>query len=42
MIVLLISYFIFGIYPFGDESVLVLDLSGQYVYYYENLRCKSI
>ncbi|MDE6747268.1 MAG: YfhO family protein, partial [Oscillospiraceae bacterium] len=38
MIVLLVSYFIFGIYPFGDESVLVLDLSGQYVYYYENLR----
>ncbi|MBQ3205577.1 MAG: hypothetical protein IJB37_03400, partial [Peptococcaceae bacterium] len=26
------------IYPFGDESVLVLDLNGQYVYYFENLR----
>lgn len=38
MTVLLISYFIFGIYPFGDESVLVLDLNGQYVYYFENLR----
>lgn len=38
MIILLISYFIFGIYPFGDESVLVLDLNGQYVYYFENLR----
>lgn len=38
MLILLISYFIFGIYPFGDESVLVLDLNGQYVYYYENLR----
>lgn len=37
-LVLLIAYFIFGIYPFGDESVLVLDLNGQYVYYYENLR----
>lgn len=37
-LVLLISYFIFGIYPFGDESVLVLDLNGQYVYYFENLR----
>ncbi|MDE7290160.1 MAG: YfhO family protein [Oscillospiraceae bacterium] len=34
----MISYFIFGLYPFGDESVLVLDLNGQYVYYYENLR----
>lgn len=38
MIILLVSYFIFGIYPFGDESVLVLDLNGQYVYYFENLR----
>jgi len=38
MLILLVSYFIFGIYPFGDESVLVLDLNGQYVYYFENLR----
>lgn len=37
-IILLIAYFIFGIYPFGDESVLVLDLNGQYVYYYEHLK----
>lgn len=38
MIILLVSYLIFGIYPVGDESVLVLDLNGQYVYYFENLR----
>ena len=38
MLILLVSYFIFGIYPFGKESVLVLDLNGQYVYYFENLR----
>lgn len=38
MLILLMSYFAFGLYPFGDESVLVLDLNGQYVYYYENLR----
>lgn len=37
-ILLLIAYFCFGVYPFGDESVLVLDLNGQYVYYYEHLR----
>ena len=37
-IILLIAYFCFGLAPFGDESVLVLDLNGQYVYYYENLR----
>ena len=38
VLILLAAYFIFGIYPIGDESVLVLDLNGQYVYYFENLR----
>ena len=33
-----ISYIIFGIYPFGPESVLALDLNGQYVYYFEEIR----
>ncbi len=37
-ILLLTAYFSFGVYPFGDESVLVLDLNGQYVYYYENMK----
>ena len=31
-------YAAFGCYPFGDNSVLVLDLNGQYVYYYEAMR----
>ena len=31
------AYFMFGVYPCGGESVLVLDLNGQYVYYYELL-----
>ncbi len=35
-LILLGAYFIFGIHPFGEESVLVLDLNGQYVYYYEH------
>ena len=35
LLTLLISYFIFGVYPFGDGSVLSLDLNGQYVYYYD-------
>lgn len=35
--VLMFSYGVFGIEPFGEESVLVLDLNGQYVYYYELL-----
>ncbi|MBQ7599732.1 MAG: YfhO family protein, partial [Clostridia bacterium] len=27
-----------GVWPFGKESVLVLDLNAQYVYYLEKLR----
>ncbi len=38
MAVLFISYLFFGLYPVKDQSVLVLDLNGQYVYYFENLR----
>lgn len=33
-----ITYCCFGVHPFGDLSVLVLDLNGQYVSYYEMLR----
>ena len=33
-----ISYFAFGVFPFGDESVLVLDLNAQYVYFFGALR----
>ena len=32
------SYAFFKIHPIGDSSVLVLDLNGQYVYYYEHYR----
>ena len=35
---MLLIYLCRGIHPFGDESVLVLDLNGQYVYFYEALR----
>ena len=31
-------YLSMGIHPFGNGSVLVLDLNGQYVYFYEALR----
>ncbi len=31
-------YLSMGIHPFGDGSVLVLDLNGQYVYFFESLR----
>ena len=32
------AYLFFKIHPVGDSSVLVLDLNGQYVYYYEEFR----
>ncbi len=33
-----ITYALFDFYPFGDGCVLVLDLNGQYVYYFEYAR----
>ena len=36
-LIMLVSYFIFGVWPFGEESVLSLDLNGQYVYYYDHM-----
>ena len=38
IIVMCIAYAIFGLYPFGEESVLALDLNAQYVYFFEALR----
>ena len=41
LIPVVIMYFIYlglKIHPFGDGSVLVLDLNAQYVYFYEALR----
>lgn len=38
VIILFAAYAVFRVHPFGDMSVLVLDLNGQYVYYFENLR----
>ncbi len=38
---LLINWIVFiirGVYPFGDKSVLVLDLNGQYVYFFEAIK----
>ncbi len=38
VIIMYVAYIIFKVYPFGDNCVLVLDLNGQYVYYFEELR----
>lgn len=39
VVLVLIAYANFDIYPFGKEgSVLALDLNGQYIYYFEAIR----
>ncbi len=38
VVILLIAYATFYVYPFGNGSVLVLDLNGQYVSYFEQFR----
>ncbi len=38
VIIMYLLYLVRGVHPFGNESVLVLDLNGQYVYFYEALR----
>ncbi|MBR1555659.1 MAG: YfhO family protein [Oscillospiraceae bacterium] len=38
VILMYICYAIFGLYPFGEQSVLALDFNAQYVYYFEALR----
>jgi len=37
-VLLFLIYFARGVWPSGEGSVLVLDLNGQYVYFYEALR----
>ncbi len=37
-ILTLIAYVNFDVYPFGERSVLTLDLNGQYIYYFEAIR----
>ncbi len=36
--IMYIVYAVFKVHPFGENSVLVLDLNGQYVYFYEAFR----
>lgn len=38
VIIMYVTYALFKFYPFGDNCVLVLDLNGQYVYYFEYAR----
>ncbi len=36
--ILLAVYAIIGVFPFGERSILTLDMNAQYVYYFEQLR----
>lgn len=38
LLLMWLMFIIRGVYPFGDKSVLVLDLNGQYVYFFEGMR----
>lgn len=38
VVIMYVTYAFFEVHPFGDNSVLVLDLNGQYIYYYEAFR----
>ena len=37
-LIMFIIYVCMQVYPIGQESVLVLDLNGQYVYFFEELK----
>ncbi len=37
VVLMYLMYLCRGIFPFGDSTILVLDLNGQYVYFYEGL-----
>ena len=38
VIMLYAGWIFFDVFPFGDSCVLVLDLNGQYIYYFEYLK----
>lgn len=40
--IMALIYVALGVYPVGNNSVLVLDLNGQYVYFFEELRSKIL
>ena len=38
VLIMYLAYSFYGVHPYGDNSVLVLDLNGQYVSYYEMMK----
>ena len=41
-LIMLMIYIALEVFPFGNNSVLVLDLNGQYVYFFEDLKHKLL
>ncbi len=38
VMILLIVYAAIGVFPFGDRSILTLDMNAQYIFYFEQIR----
>lgn len=38
IVILIITYICMGMSPFGEKSILTLDMDGQYVYFFEQIR----
>ena len=38
VIILYITYIFMDVYPYGDKSILSLDMDGQYIYFFSQLR----
>ena len=38
IVIMSIVYICLGIFPYGDRSILILDMNAQYVYFFEQLR----
>ena len=38
VIIIYITFIVMGMYPFGNKAILTLDMDGQYIYFFEQLR----
>ena len=38
VVIMLLVYTCLGMFPTGDRTILILDMNGQYIYFFEQLR----
>ena len=38
VVIMLLVYACLGMFPIGDRTILILDMNGQYIYFFEQLR----